>query len=154
MEGVNNINTSQKISKKITSRNRQDTRRVLGITMILLGVFIILNSTGLFNYIFLLEIYRPFFLPILFIAVGIFIICKRGVLSGEDEKPSYTLYRSSKNKRLAGVCGGLAEYLKIDPSILRMIWLLFTFVTIGLGVFIYLLFALIIPKQTLSEIEE
>ena len=33
------------------------------------------------------------------------------------------LYKSSKNKKLAGVCGGLAEYLNIDVTVVRLIWL-------------------------------
>ena len=32
------------------------------------------------------------------------------------------LYKSSKNKKLAGVCGGLAEYLNIDVTVVRLIW--------------------------------
>ena len=55
------------------------------------------------------------------------------------------LYRSTTNKTIAGVCAGLAEYLNIDPTIVRVIWAL-----VGLsggGVIAYLICALIIPEK-------
>ena len=36
------------------------------------------------------------------------------------------LYRSAKDKKLGGVCGGIAEYLDIDPTVIRLAWALFT----------------------------
>ena len=55
------------------------------------------------------------------------------------------LYRSTTNKTIAGVCAGVAEYLNIDPTIVRVIWAL-----IGLsggGIIAYLVCALIIPEK-------
>lgn len=40
---------------------------------------------------------------------------------------SKRLYLSSTNKKLAGVCGGIAEYFNIDPTIVRLIWLIAVF---------------------------
>ena len=47
------------------------------------------------------------------------------VKSEESEKK---LYRSSKNRMLGGVCGGIAEYLKIDPTIVRIIFVALFFI--------------------------
>ena len=55
------------------------------------------------------------------------------------------LYRSTTNKTIAGVCGGLAEYLNIDPTIVRVIWALVAMS--GAGLLAYLLCALIIPEK-------
>ena len=52
------------------------------------------------------------------------------------------LYRSRKSKIIAGVCGGVAEYLNIDPTIARII----AIVLPGFGWFAYLIGALIIPE--------
>ena len=38
------------------------------------------------------------------------------------------LFRSSTDKRIAGVCGGIAEYLQIDSTIVRLIWLVLIFI--------------------------
>lgn len=55
------------------------------------------------------------------------------------------LYRSNVNKMICGVCGGLGEYLNIDPTIIRLIWALVA--CSGYGVIIYFVAALIIPQN-------
>ena len=42
------------------------------------------------------------------------------------------LYKSRENKMFCGVCGGVAEYLEVDPSVVRLIWLVFAFTGVGL----------------------
>lgn len=54
------------------------------------------------------------------------------------------LYRSVKDKMICGVCGGIAEYFNIDPTIVRLICLIFAFS--GPGLLVYIIAALIIPK--------
>ena len=55
------------------------------------------------------------------------------------------LYRSGKSKILGGVCGGMGEYLNVDPTIIRLLWVLFGLS--GIGVLFYLLAWLIIPRN-------
>ena len=55
------------------------------------------------------------------------------------------LYRNTRNKMIAGVCSGLAEYINIDPTIIRVIWALVGLS--GAGVVAYLICALIIPEK-------
>ena len=56
------------------------------------------------------------------------------------------LYRSTTNKVISGVCGGIAEYFNIDPILIRIIWALFTFFSAGIAGFIaYVICAIIIP---------
>ena len=57
------------------------------------------------------------------------------------------LYRSESDKKLAGVCGGLADYLGVDVTIIRLIWALVT-VFGGTGLVAYLIAALIIPTES------
>ena len=54
--------------------------------------------------------------------------------------------RSRGNKMLAGVCGGLAEYLGVDPVIVRLAAVLLTLWN-GVGLLIYLVLALIMPQE-------
>ena len=56
------------------------------------------------------------------------------------------LYRSNVNCMLAGVCGGIAENFNIDPTIIRLAWVLFS-VAGGSGVLAYIIAAIIIPKE-------
>ena len=55
------------------------------------------------------------------------------------------LYRSRTNKKLFGVCGGLAEYFEIDATVIRLLWVL-AVVCAGAGILAYLIAALIIPE--------
>ena len=56
------------------------------------------------------------------------------------------LYRSTTNKKLLGVCGGLAEYFEIDATILRLI-LVLAVIFAGAGLLAYLVAALIMPTK-------
>jgi phage shock protein PspC (stress-responsive transcriptional regulator) len=57
------------------------------------------------------------------------------------------LYRSTKNKVIAGVCGGIGEYFGMDPVIVRLVWVLFSLVSFGFGFLAYLISWMIIPKN-------
>lgn len=60
------------------------------------------------------------------------------------------LRRSSRNNKIAGVCGGLGEYFGVDPTLVRAI-----FVVIALfgtsGIWLYILLAIIMPKADVDE---
>ena len=60
------------------------------------------------------------------------------------------LYRSNSDKKLAGVCSGIAEYLGIDPTLVRLIWALLVLCA-GSGVLAYIVCALIIPEKPENE---
>ena len=57
------------------------------------------------------------------------------------------LYRSKKNRAIAGVCGGLGEYFEVDPTIVRLIWVIFTLVSLGIGILAYIIAWVIIPEE-------
>ena len=56
------------------------------------------------------------------------------------------LYRSDENKMLAGVCGGIAEYFGVDPTLIRLAWAVFSLLG-GSGLLAYILAAIIIPRD-------
>lgn len=56
------------------------------------------------------------------------------------------LYRSKSDRKLAGVCGGLAEYLNIDPTVIRVIWAI-TSLFVFVGIIAYVVCAVIIPEE-------
>ena len=55
------------------------------------------------------------------------------------------LYRSVSDKKIAGVCGGLADYLNMDPTVIRVVWALLSFW--GPGLLAYIVCALVIPEK-------
>jgi len=57
------------------------------------------------------------------------------------------LTRSTSNKMIAGVCAGLAEYLGIDPTIVRLLVILAFFTGFGGIALVYLIMAFVVPEQ-------
>lgn len=57
------------------------------------------------------------------------------------------LKRSRSDRVIAGVCGGIGEYFNIDPVVIRIIWVLLSFMPGGPGFLAYLVCALIIPED-------
>jgi phage shock protein C len=58
--------------------------------------------------------------------------------------PAKRLMRSSRDKKLGGVCAGLAEYFDLDPTIVRIVWLLAIFLG-GTGLLLYLILWIALP---------
>lgn len=68
--------------------------------------------------------------------------------SDHDPEPIKRLYLSSTDIKIAGVCGGIAEYFELDPTLVRLAWLLVTVLSgVVPGVIAYLVAAIVMPKQ-------
>ncbi len=61
--------------------------------------------------------------------------------------PPTKLYKSTRNKWLGGVCGGIAEYYNKDPMVIRLLWILVTIVSVGIGVVGYIIFWAVLDKD-------
>lgn len=60
------------------------------------------------------------------------------------------LYKAEMNKKICGVCGGIGEYLNVDPTVIRLLWIMAVFF-FGTGLLVYIICAFIMPNR--SEIE-
>ena len=126
--------------------------RVIGIVSIYTGVDI------LYRIVFFIDIYLyAIFWLVLFIGYLILIIklsCCKGkevrIVMRRTVKSSGSnvkrLYRSGKDKILGGVCGGIAEYLGVDPVIIRLLWVIAVFGW-GAGILAYIIAWIIIPRN-------
>ncbi len=56
------------------------------------------------------------------------------------------LYKSNTDKKLDGVCGGIAEYFDIDSTIVRLAWVLFSCMG-GSGLLLYIVAAIVMPRK-------
>lgn len=62
--------------------------------------------------------------------------------------PGKTLYRSSQNKMIAGVCGGIAEYFDVDPTLVRAGWVILSFLSAGFpGALLYIILLVVMPQH-------
>lgn len=56
------------------------------------------------------------------------------------------LYKVENNKKICGVCGGIGEYLNVDPTVIRLLWVI-AFFFFGTGLLIYIICAFIMPNK-------
>lgn len=56
------------------------------------------------------------------------------------------LYRSNTNKKLFGVCGGIGEYFNVDPTLVRIGWIISSLM-LGAGLIAYLICAMVMPQS-------
>ena len=59
------------------------------------------------------------------------------------------LYKSATDKKIAGVCGGIAEYFNVDATLIRLAWVLFSLLG-GSGVLGYIIAAIVIPEYPMD----
>ena len=64
----------------------------------------------------------------------------------KEENAMKKIYKSQTDRKIAGVCGGIAEYFNIDSTLVRLLWVLFVLMA-GSGLLAYLICAIIIPDD-------
>jgi len=57
------------------------------------------------------------------------------------------LYKSKTNRVLCGVCGGIGEYFGVDPTVIRVLWVIGTLLSMGFGIIAYIISCIIIPEK-------
>lgn len=67
------------------------------------------------------------------------------------KKPRGRLYRDSSDKVIGGVCSGIAKYLNVDPSIIRILFAIITFGGFGLGILGYIILWIVLPPKELED---
>jgi len=138
-----------------TRQQKSDSSRLgalAGAVLILFGVIILFNSTHWTEFRQVLPFYNfwhfqfSVFGPIILITLGALLVLmyfKKELI----DKPF--IYRSKRDKKIFGVCGGIGAYFKIDPTIVRIFWIFFTVAT-GLftGVLIYVIFTVLLSEES------
>lgn len=163
---------SKRFSRSYTSISPVTTAigLTIGFWIIMSALFLInvsfanayLNSIATFIQYNLLGIFA------FFLVIGYVVLFARAI-TGQLEKPDLfghgeesvavkekpaardisgvkRLYRSGRDKILGGVCGGIAEYLGIDPVLIRLIWVIITLAW-GIGILAYIIAWIIIPRN-------
>ena len=144
-------------------RQQGNGLRFWGIVLILIGATVLFVNLGWFTGISWWSLSGTVFLPILMIGVGLFIVFslrgrQRGAgdpsitATGEyamPQEPVKELRRSIRNRKLFGVCGGLADYFSVDPTIVRLIFVVLVFASFGWALLIYIALGILMPEEKL-----
>lgn len=143
MPGSNEVKEPDEAElEKIKSSNNVSV--VAGI-ILLTGLYILLENFGYFEFLSALGIPSRYITVLLLSVIMFFLFSlKPGRKSEAPPKERYS--RRMENALFGGVCSGLAEYLDISVSSLRLFAVLFTFLTMGVPIFVYLFFLAVIPK--------
>jgi len=130
-----------------------DPQLFWGVILLVLGLFFLLYRFDFFYFRFHYPwtyMWR-FVWPLAIIAFGILLILKKPLVgkakSKAEARARIRLLRSKKDRMLAGICGGMAEYFNIDVSLIRIGWVLLGLITRGLAVLAYVVLIFIIPEE-------
>ena len=147
--------------------------RIFGFLFVGAGVAILLDNLDILSFHRWWHMSWEFVFPGLLILAGIYFLTKQDKIStpqltqeppitgespSQDKMPhtdsssneqvkSKVLRRSMSDKKLFGICGGAGEYFDVDPTIIRIAYAIFTVLSGGTGILIYLLMYLIIPES-------
>ncbi|OPX24364.1 MAG: hypothetical protein B1H02_03595 [Candidatus Latescibacteria bacterium 4484_107] len=69
----------------------------------------------------------------------------------EERGAPKRLFRTRKDRRIAGVCGGIADYFGMDATIVRLAWVLGTIASVGTGVLVYFVMAIVVPERSVRQ---
>lgn len=143
-------------------QRRPNTSLTWGVILIILGLLFLVERLATRYGVFCPSYWRwhpfwPFYgwnllWPLLLIIAGvlyiIYVVMQRRAPSVKGDQASKQLLRSRRDKMIGGVCGGLAQYLKVDPSFVRLGWVLLSFLTnLLLGVLAYVVMLIVIPLE-------
>lgn len=134
----------------------QDPGRILGIVLLGAGLVLLLGNLGFRPWHHWWGFSWGLLLPLLLVAVGVAVIT--GMIGGKGTpgadgaartggEPARRWYKSRADKKLFGVCGGLAVYLNLDPTIVRLLFVVAAIGSVGTMVIIYLVLAVIVPAE-------
>ena len=121
-----------------------------GSLLIVIGLFLLFRQLGLFYSFQFWHIPWQTVWAVLLIIIGAVLLINKTKISGgegEENKPDKKLYRSRTQKMVGGVCGGISQYFEIDVSVIRVLWVIGTLLSIGLGVLAYLVMLILFPED-------
>ncbi len=121
-----------------------------GSLLIVIGLFLFFRQLGLFYAFRFWHIPWQSVWAIVLILIGaVLLFNKSRKDKAEDagEGMEKKLYRSRHQKMIAGICGGLAEYFDFDVSIIRILWVIGTLFSAGVGIVVYIVMLIVFSEQ-------
>lgn len=126
--------------------------RLLGTGLILIGLFWLFDNLEIYWFETFFERVEDFIFPVFLIFGGLAILyysLRKPIKENEmaqSEEPR-RLFRVMKERMIAGVCSGLGYYFKVDPVLVRILFIISVFVSFGATLLVYLVLALAVPKD-------
>lgn len=139
-------NDSNNDSEVYSKANSQNNKLLFGITLIIIGFYFLIIPSSYFPFLYWIKIPSTLLFPTIFVLVGIWIQKNYRSISFNNSERKFQ--RPLKGRLFLGVCIGLAQYFGAYTIIVRFLFILFSFITLGFGMIAYLLIALLSkPKE-------
>ncbi len=153
------VETTAKASPKANSR-------FWGVLLVVIGIVWLLGNLGFRWWHLWWGFGWHLFLPLVMILAGVaFLFGGRAYITEKAPAPAgpessqqppaapagpSRLYRSRSERKILGVCGGLGVYFNIDPTIVRLLFILAAFMSFGFVILLYLAMAFIVPDERVT----
>lgn len=134
-------------------QRKENFRVVLSGILILIGFHFALIQIGLVASGRLFIFPNNFVFPVLFIAIGVYLVISKRQFAVSSKELSPDFNRTRDNRIIMGVCGGLGKYINVDPTAVRIIFILATMLTLGLIAIGYLIIAASTTWETEKTLE-
>jgi phage shock protein C len=148
-------NPSEDKSKK---KEKLDQSLFWAFILIIAGVLILVKEIGFFHFFHFWHVPWTTVWAFILIILGVILIIsstkKNKKLDYDSKEIPFELYKITRNKNdrmIAGVCAGIAKYFNVDPAIIRLLWIFGTFVSVGVGVLIYIVLIFVLPEQEIQS---
>ena len=156
--------TPEAEQKPPPSRDRPTGQTIWGIVLIGIGLLILLSKLHVFSF-FSTQFWHVswgIIFPVFLIILGVIVLTRFNKRStqqaGESRSESReeqssrtaesysTIVRPRDDRILAGVCSGIGYYISLDPTIVRLLWVIGTFATGGVALILYIILAIVFPE--------
>ncbi len=151
----------ESIAKDVTPRRLidgiNDKTILWSVLLVLVGIILFFQHGDFINSIWshFWNSHINVLIALIIIGVGVYLLYqerqKISAMFGLGSDVPLSL--SKKDKQLAGICGGIAESIGMDSTIIRFFWVYGTIMSVGLGLILYFILALVIPNQK-SEVSQ
>lgn len=159
------------IEEEESSPNPKRTDKTVfwGALLIIIGIALIFRQMGFFDYFQMFDIPWQMIWAILLILLGAFLLLNRDKLNtrtnnahsdvkssaSEPSEPNdkRQIFRSRDNKMISGVCAGLADYFNLDPTLVRLMYVLVSLASVGIGIVVYIVMVLVFPEEPINTVD-
>ncbi len=147
-----------------TSKPSHGNQRFWGMMLIVFGLIILMTNLGILAFLNIWHVSWTVLFAFFLITIGIFFIFRSPTVREQPPTPdgSHTdtvpqapkrrFERTRKDRKILGVCGGIAKYFDIDPSIIRILYVLFIFVSHGIGIILYFVLGLVLTEEEPQQV--
>ncbi|MBN2426145.1 MAG: PspC domain-containing protein [Calditrichaceae bacterium] len=143
----------EEIFNKQKTENPSGKNTFWGALLIIIGAVLLLKQSGILHHFQFWNLPWQIIWALIFIALGVLLVFNFSLNKNDEPETSQirkSIFRSRANRKISGVCGGLADYLKIDANIIRLAFILLTIASAGLGILAYILLIIIFPEEPLA----